>query len=92
MKSPLFRFGANLDDLPPITGGEGDRTRGAYRRARGWRHRVTEDQVRGAVRVFKAGGGIIKALPDEVVLPSRMVGWMYGIYEMYETTFWEGTP
>lgn len=71
-----------LGDLPtPAQGGDGERTRGAYRRARGWRNHVTEAEVREAVRVFKAKGGIIKMLPNEFVLPNQLVGWKYARYE-----------
>lgn len=71
----------DLDDLPPADGGDGDQTRGPYRRARGWRNQITEAEVREAVRVFKADGGIIVLLPEETELPRLMVGVRYGTYE-----------
>ena len=78
-----------LDDLPtPAPGGDGDHTRGAYRRAKGWRNKITEAEVQEAVRVFKAKGGIIEKLPDEIVSPCYMVGWLYGVYE----TIFGGNP
>ncbi len=53
--------------------------------ARGWLHRdLTETQVRQAVREFEAGCGIIKLLPDEVVLPRMGISWRYHTYESIE--------
>ena len=40
------------------------------------------ENVREAVRVFKARGGIIRMLPPETEPPRRMVGWLYGVYEL----------
>lgn len=71
-----------LDDLPPANGGDGDNTRGAYRRARGWRNRVTEAEVCAAVESFEAGGGIIRIIESETVPPNKMVGHYFGIYEL----------
>lgn len=72
----------DLADLTPFQGGNGDRTRGPYRRARGWRNRVTEAKVWAAVEIFEAGGGIIRMLePEPDPPPNLMVGKYYGTYE-----------
>ena len=72
-----------LDDLPtPAQGGDGDRTRGPYRRARGWRNHVTESEAKAAVKKFQGSGGTIRVLPPEPdPPPNRMIGWVHGVYE-----------
>lgn len=43
--------------------------------------KVTEAEVKEAVQRFQAGGGVIRTLPPECVLPDLLVGCEYGIYE-----------
>ena len=80
----------DLEGLIPAAGGDRDSIRGPYRRARGWRNRVTEAQVRVAVSAFEAKGGMIGVLPDECVPPRLGIPWWYGTYESL-TSLKEGT-
>ena len=44
---------------------------------------ISEFDVRAAVREFVKKGGLIKKMPDEVIIPPGfMVGWKYGLYEI----------
>ncbi len=71
----------DLTDLPHMKGSDGEINRGPYRRARGWRRKVTEAEVKAAVKRFEVSGGIIIMLPPEIVPPHNMVGWIHGAYE-----------
>ena len=43
--------------------------------------RATESEVRAAVKMFLAKGGIIRQLPEEKIPAELLVGWKHGIYE-----------
>ncbi|MBI4083131.1 MAG: hypothetical protein HY423_11030 [Candidatus Lambdaproteobacteria bacterium] len=42
---------------------------------------ITEDDVLKALEAFKARGGLIKKLPDEIVPRHALVGAKFGAYE-----------
>jgi hypothetical protein len=49
---------------------------------------ITENDVLKALEAFKARGGLIKKLPDEIVPRHSLVGAKFGAYE----NVLEGTP
>lgn len=42
---------------------------------------ITEEEIQQALEKFKAQGGLIKRLPDEVVPRGSLVGGRYSAYE-----------
>jgi hypothetical protein len=44
-------------------------------------HSITHEDVQRAIERFKAQGGLIKRLPDEVVPPRTLVGTKWAEYE-----------
>ncbi|MDH5752958.1 MAG: hypothetical protein OEZ59_11165 [Deltaproteobacteria bacterium] len=51
------------------------------RKEGGLRKVVTEEDVQRALKTFFKSGGIINRLPDEIVLPNRLVGGTHGMFE-----------
>lgn len=42
---------------------------------------ISEQEIRNALQKFQEQGGLIKKLPEQVVLPSTLVGTRWAMYE-----------
>ena len=45
--------------------------------------KITEMEILKAIQKFQMEGGLIRQLPDEVVLRSNIVGRKHGMFETY---------
>ncbi len=44
---------------------------------------ITEEEIQKAIYKFQMEGGLIRRLPDEVVLRSNVVGRKHGMFETF---------
>lgn len=42
---------------------------------------ITQEEIQRALNKFRASGGLITKLPDQIVLPRTNIGSKYGVYE-----------